>query len=47
MEFQVTRIGCGLAGYEDNDIAPMFVDAPQNCILPVGWRTYKKVAVSL
>lgn len=47
MEFQVTRIGCGLAGYEDKDIAPMFVDAPRNCILPVGWRTYKKAAVSL
>lgn len=41
MEFQVTRVGCGLAGYEDDDIAPMFVGAPKNCILPVGWRTYK------
>lgn len=37
--FQVTRIGCGLAGYDDVDIAPFFKNAPDNCILPVGWRT--------
>lgn len=38
MMFEVTRVGCGLAGYEDKDIAPMFKSAPLNCILPVGWR---------
>jgi hypothetical protein len=38
MEFNVTRIGCGLAGYTDKDIAPMFKDAPENCKLPEGWR---------
>lgn len=37
-QFQVTRIGCGLAGYTDAEIAPMFADAPANCILPDGWR---------
>lgn len=36
--FIVTRIGCGLAGYKDSDIAPMFKNAPSNCILPEGWR---------
>lgn len=36
--FQVTRIGCGLAGYSDKDIAPMFKEAPDNCVLPEGWR---------
>lgn len=36
--FQVTRIGCGLAGYRDEQIAPMFKDAPPNCELPEGWR---------
>jgi hypothetical protein len=35
--FFVTRIGCGLAGYWDIDIAPMFKDAPDNCHLPIGW----------
>ena len=42
LTFQVTRIGCGLAGYEDSDIAPLFINAPSNCILPVGWRNFDK-----
>jgi len=37
MTFNVTRIGCGLAGYKDKDIAPMFSDAPINCNLPKEW----------
>ena len=36
--FNVTRIGCGLAGYKDEDIAPMFKDAPSNCNLPKEWK---------
>jgi hypothetical protein len=36
--FEVTRVGCGLAGYKDADIAPMFKLAPPNCLLPEGWR---------
>jgi len=38
IQYNVTRIGCGLAGYKDSDIAPMFKNAPLNCILPEGWR---------
>lgn len=38
LEYTVTRIGCGLAGYKDEDIAPMFKDAPCNCQLPEEWR---------
>ena len=38
LKFEVTRIGCGLAGYKDEDIAPMFKNAPSNCYLPPGWR---------
>lgn len=33
-DFQVTPIGCGLAGYGPCDIAPMFKGAPANCELP-------------
>jgi hypothetical protein len=40
IEFRVTRIGCGLAGYKDINIAPMFKYAPRNCILPIEWRDY-------
>jgi len=32
--FQITPIGCGLAGYTPKDIAPMFRYAPKNCQLP-------------
>lgn len=44
--FNVTRIGCGLAGYKDAQIAPMFKDAPINCNLPEGWRNYSDEEIS-
>lgn len=31
--FLVTAIGCGLAGYQPRDIAPMFAGAPENVFL--------------
>jgi hypothetical protein len=34
LTFNVTPIGCGLAGYKPTDIAPMFRDVPHNVILP-------------
>lgn len=37
LNFQVTRIGCGLAGYQDHQISPMFKNAPVNCYLPDNW----------
>jgi hypothetical protein len=38
LTFNVTKIGCGLAGYKEEQIAPMFKGAPINCNLPEGWR---------
>jgi len=38
LEFQVVKIGCGLAGFTEAEIAPMFESAPTNCRLPPGWR---------
>lgn len=38
LNFLVTKIGCGLAGYKESDIKPFFKDAPKNCQLPEGWR---------
>lgn len=35
----VTRVGCGLAGYRDEEIAPMFRGA-QNCSFAEEWRPY-------
>jgi len=37
LEFRVTRIGCGIAGFADIEIAPFFVDAPQNCLFDAEW----------
>lgn len=34
LEFLVTRIGCGLAGYKDKEIAPFFRGYTPNVILP-------------
>lgn len=41
LTFRLTPIGCGLAGYSPEQIAPMFRDAPANVILP------KEFAVAL
>ena len=40
LKFKVTRIGCGLAGYKDSDIAPMFKGAPVNCWFDNAWSPY-------
>lgn len=32
--FNVVAIGCGLAGYKPEQIAPMFVGSPDNVVLP-------------
>lgn len=38
LEFEVTKVGCGYAGYREGAIKPLFKDAPPNCHLPEGWR---------
>ena len=37
-QFLVTAVGCGLAGYNPELIAPMFKDHPHNVILPSEFR---------
>jgi hypothetical protein len=34
LEFQLTAVGCGLAGYQPPQIAPLFRDVPANVTLP-------------
>ena len=38
--FYVTRVGCGIAGFKDREIAPLFAEARElkNVCLPKGWR---------
>jgi hypothetical protein len=39
LTFLVTRIGCGIAGFTDAQIAPLFANAHdvENIVLPEGW----------
>ncbi len=36
-EFLLTKVGCGLAGYSEEMMKEMFVDAPPNVVKPEGW----------
>jgi hypothetical protein len=46
LTFQVTRIGCGLAGFSDEEIAPLFEEAPPNCLLPGRWLALRDPGVA-
>lgn len=38
--FQLTPIGCGLAGYTYDQIGPMFSGAPSNVIIPAEFKPH-------
>lgn len=40
LEFKITRIGCGLAGFKDEEIAPMFREAGKNCLFDEAWKQW-------
>jgi len=44
MTFQVTRVGCGVAGYSDEKMAPLFAGAPKNCHFPEEWKPFLREA---
>lgn len=33
----LTKVGCGIAGYTESLVAPLFADAPANVVRPPGW----------
>lgn len=39
LQFKVTQIGCGLAGFTKEQIAPLFQDAPANCLFDRAWES--------
>ena len=44
LRFLVTRVGCGIAGFRDEDIAPLFAECVEleNVFLPeTFWRVFK------
>jgi hypothetical protein len=40
LTFQLTPIGCGLAGYTYEDIGPMFKNSPSNIVIPKEFEPY-------
>jgi hypothetical protein len=38
LDFQLTAVGCGLAGYKPQQVAPLFAAAPRNVLFPPEWR---------
>lgn len=36
--FHIVAVGCGLAGYKPEQIAPFFRNAPRNCVLPAEFK---------
>jgi hypothetical protein len=34
----LTKVGCGIAGFTEDEIRPLFKNAPANVILPEDWR---------
>jgi hypothetical protein len=36
-DFQLVKVGCGKAGFTEDQIRPLFKDAPPNVIRPEGW----------
>lgn len=43
MTFYVTRVGCGLAGYDDSVIAKLFRGCHTNCIFSDVWARFLEV----
>lgn len=40
LQFQITCIGCGLAGLNHEDVSIMFKDSPANCYFDELWKPY-------
>lgn len=40
LTFQVIRIGCGLAGFKDEQIAPLFINHTPNCQFDEAWAPW-------
>jgi len=38
LNFLFTKVGCGIAGYPEEDMCMLFQDAPENVVLPSDWR---------
>ena len=41
LTFELTPVGCGLAGYKHAEIAPLFAGAPANVIIPQEFKALR------
>lgn len=37
LTFYLTKVGCGIAGYAEDEVVPLFAKSPPNVIKPPGW----------
>lgn len=37
LTFLLTKVGCGIAGYREDEVRPWFADTPANVVKPAGW----------
>lgn len=42
LKFLVTEIGCGIAGYTPEKVAPLFTGVPENVVLPASFSERNK-----
>lgn len=42
LRFLVTEIGCGIAGYTPEDLAPLFNEVPENVVLPASFSIFNE-----
>lgn len=42
-QFHLTRVGCGLAGYRDTQVAPLFIGVPKNVNVPDEWAKHVEI----
>lgn len=40
IQFFITRVGCGIAGFKDEQIAPLFKGIGDNCSVAEEWAAY-------
>lgn len=43
LNYRLTRVACGLAGYTDKAIAPLFKGVHGNVLIPYEWKPYLNV----
>lgn len=36
--FYLTKVGCGIAGFEESKMKQLFTDSPSNLLKPEGWQ---------